>query len=215
MSAYSDEAARLAVLYAGMSDGELQWIASDSASLTEPAQLAISAELQKRALAIPEVSASPENAEEMSPMENDDLSGVVTIRKFRDLPEALLAKGSLESAGIECYLIDDNMVRMDWFISNLLGGVKLQVWPEDIAEATAILDMPIPEAIEVAGSGTYQQPHCPNCGSLDVTFAELHKPAAYVTAAVGLPMPLHRTEWKCHACGHEWKDTDTDMENEP
>ena len=215
MSAYSDEAARLAVLYAGMSDGELQWIASDSASLTEPAQLAISAELQKRALAIPKVSASAENAEEMSPMENDDLSGVVTIRKFRDLPEALLAKGSLESAGIECYLIDDNMVRMDWFISNLLGGVKLQVWPEDIAEATAILDMPIPDAIEVEGSGTYQQPHCPNCGSLDVTFEELHKPAAYVTAAVGLPMPLHRTEWKCHACGREWKDTDVDTGNEP
>ncbi len=157
MTAYSDEVARLAALYAGMSDGELPQIAGDSASLTEPAQLAISAELQKRAVAAPGISASAENPEEMSPMDNGDLSGVVTIRQFRDLPEA----------------------------------------------------------IEVEGSGTYQQPHCPNCGSLDVTFEELHKPAAYVTAAVGLPMPLHRTEWKCHACGREWKDTDADTGNEP
>ena len=40
----------------------------------------------------------------------------VTIRAFRDLPEALLAKGSLESAGIDCFLVDDNMVRLDWFM---------------------------------------------------------------------------------------------------
>ena len=57
-------------------------------------------------------------------MEWDDL---VMIRQFRDLPEALLAKGSLESAGIEAFLVDDNMVRIDWFLSNLLGGIKLSV----------------------------------------------------------------------------------------
>jgi hypothetical protein len=147
--------------------------------------------------------------------DESDLAGVVTVRKFRDLPEALLAKGSLEFAGIECYLVDDNLVRMDWFISNLLGGVKLQVRTEDIEEATAILDMPIPEAIEVEGSGTYHQPHCPNCSTLDVSFEELNKRAAYVTAAVGLPIPLHRKAWRCHACNREWEDTGADMVNEP
>jgi hypothetical protein len=54
-------------------------------------------------------------------------SDLLTLRKFRDLPEALLAKGALESAGIESQLVDDNMIRMDWFISNLLGGIKLQL----------------------------------------------------------------------------------------
>ena len=53
---------------------------------------------------------------------------------FQNLPEALLAKGSLDSSGIECFLTDDNMVRMDWFMSNLLGGAKLLVNRED-AEA--------------------------------------------------------------------------------
>jgi hypothetical protein len=49
-----------------------------------------------------------------------------------------LAKGSLEAAGIQAYLVDDNMIRMDWFISNLLGGIKLKVRAEDAEAAVEI-----------------------------------------------------------------------------
>jgi hypothetical protein len=77
---------------------------------------------------------------------------VVVIRKFRDIPEAWMAKGRLDSSGIECWLIDDNMVRLDWFISNFLGGVKLQVKQEDAAIANEILERPIPESFD--GEGT-------------------------------------------------------------
>jgi Putative prokaryotic signal transducing protein len=65
---------------------------------------------------------------------------LVTIRKFRDLPEALLAQGRLESSGIEAFLFDDNMVRMDWLISNLLGGVKLKVEEANVEIAEEILN---------------------------------------------------------------------------
>ena len=149
------------------------------------------------------------------PAKSAKVSLVITIRKFRDLPEALLAKGSLESAGIECFLVDDNMVRLDWFISNLIGGVKLQVAAEDVAEATEILNLPTPETFEVEGSGVYQQPHCPNCNSIDVSFAELNKPVAYASAWVGLPLPIHRKAWKCHACRVEWEDIGPDVTNIP
>jgi hypothetical protein len=89
----------------------------------------------------------------------------VTWSRFgaQNLPEALLAKGILDSSGIECFLTDDNMVRMDWFISNLLGGVKLLVNREDVEAATAILDEPTPELLDVEGVGEYQQPRCPEC----------------------------------------------------
>ena len=136
---------------------------------------------------------------------DDSSSSLVMIRRFRDLPEALLAKGSLEAAGIECSLADDNMVRMDWFISNLLGGVKLFVSQEDAEEAVAILDQPIPENFEVEGVGEYQQPHCPQCGSLDVSFEELNKPLAYSSAYLSVPLPLHNQGWACHACKHKWE----------
>jgi len=64
----------------------------------------------------------------------------VTVRRFRDLHEALLAKGSLDSAGIESFLADDNMVHMDWLMSNLLGGVKLRVESANLEAANEILD---------------------------------------------------------------------------
>jgi hypothetical protein len=68
---------------------------------------------------------------------------LVTIRKFRDLPEALLAQGRLESSGVESFLFDDNMVRMDWLISNLLGGIKLKVEEANVEIAEEILNQEI------------------------------------------------------------------------
>jgi len=203
----SEDSARLAQLYSAMTDAELEMIARYPDSLTDAARSAITAELQRRNLHFE--PAPPEGHDEA------EYRNLVTIRKYRDLPEALLAKGSLESAGIECQLVDENMVRMDWFISNLLGGVKLQVKPEDVTEADEILNLPIPDALEVDGAGIYQQPRCPNCDSLEVTYEELNKPVAYVSAYAGLPLPLHRVAWKCHACGREWEDIEPDAVHQP
>jgi len=200
MSSHSDdESQRLSALYAALSDDELQRIAEDIDSLTDAARTAVAAEISRRGLTeiVDEDPAEPEPV---------DLRQLVTLRKFRDLPEALLAKGSLESAGIECFLGDDNMVRLDWFISNLLGGIKLLVKPEDAEAANEILNQPIPESFEVEGLGNYEQPHCPTCQSLDVGFEELIKSVAYTSAWVGLPLPVHYKAWRCHACQHEWQD---------
>jgi len=68
---------------------------------------------------------------------------LTTIRVFVYLSEALLAKGSLESAGIECFLMDENMVRIDWFMVNILGGIKLMVAAEDAETARAFLNRPM------------------------------------------------------------------------
>ena len=115
----SKERLRLAGTYAAMTDGELQHLARDPESLTEAAWEMLDEELDRRNLELP--------AQAINPEPELDLRTLVTIRQFRDLPEALLAKGSLESAGIECFLRDDNLVRLDWFISNFVGGVKLCV----------------------------------------------------------------------------------------
>lgn len=139
-------------------------------------------------------------------MTEPESQSLQTIKQFRDLPEALLAKGCLESSGIEALLADDNMVRMDWFISNLIGGIRLKVKTEDTEAAIAILNQPIPENFEVEGIGNYQQPHCPQCQSLDTTFEELNKPLAYTSAYLSLPIPLHSKLWKCQSCGCEWQN---------
>jgi hypothetical protein len=119
-----------------MSDGELVKLALESSALSESAWDALEDELDRRHLEVPE----PESAPEVS---LPDMRDLVVLRAFRDVPEALLAKGRLEASGIECFLADENMVRMDWFISNLLGGVKLLVEPADFSKASRILNEPL------------------------------------------------------------------------
>lgn len=178
------ERERLAEVYFAMSDEELQKIAQSGDEFSEVAFDALKAEIARRGLAI----------EVMPPPGFDvpELNETITLRQFRDLPEALIARGSLESAGIQAYLVDDNMIRMDWFYSNLLGGIKLKVNAEDVEAATEILNQPIPDTIEVEGVGTYEQPKCPQCQSLDVRFQEL------------------KCAWTCNACGHEWEEDEAE-----
>jgi len=191
------ERQRLTELYAQMSVGELQQLFDDADSLTEVAGLVLRSEMERRGLDTKPSETSTDVAEHQE---------LVTIGKYRDLPEALLAKGSLDSAGIECFLSDENIVRMDWFLSNLLGGVKLNVKPEDADAALEILGQPAPEGFEVEGVGDYERPHCPNCNSMEISFEELNKPVAFTSAYLGVPIPLHRNGWKCHSCGHQWQE---------
>lgn len=197
---------RLAKTYAAMTDDELQHLARHPESLTDEACEALENELDHRDLDVPDDHAEPR--------QELDLRRLVTIRQFRDLPEALLAKGSLESAGIECFLRDENLVRLDWFISNFVGGVKLCVKAEDAEKAKALLDQPILEGLYVHGVGLYEQPRCPKCDSLDVTYQELD-PAAYLSMAVNVPFPFHRSAWRCRVCNAEWEDEEGAGVSEP
>jgi hypothetical protein len=149
------ERRRLRQLYAGMVDGELEEIAQDAVSLSDVARKALQAELARRRpeIALPDPIASSPPVPEQPPRP-------VMLRRYRDLPDALLAKSILDSASIECYLIDENTIRMDWMWSTLLGGVKLWVREED-ADAGDLLDLDYLESFDVEGVGKYRQPRCP------------------------------------------------------
>ncbi len=194
------ERRRLAENYAGLTDGELQRLAQNADSLTDLAWDALEEEMDRRHLKCPD-----DPADERQQMEIREL---VTVRQFRDLPEALLAKGCLESVGIECFLGDENLVRLDWFISNFIGGIKLNVRTADAESARKILDEPILEGLYVQGVGLYEQPRCPKCQSLDVTFNELDRPIAYMSAFLHVPIPVHRRAWRCRSCDAEWEGED-------
>jgi len=68
---------------------------------------------------------------------NREAPEVVTIRQFGEMSEAMLAPGCLDSAGIESFLADANMGRMDWPITR---GMRLQVSAEDAEAAIALLE---------------------------------------------------------------------------
>lgn len=197
MTMPEQERERIAGVYSGMSDAELEKVGAAGYELSDLAHQALEAEIARRGLHIV-IAASPG-------IDVYELNETVTLRKFRDLPEALLAKGGLESAGIEAFLVDDNTVRMDWWYSNLLGGIKLKVRPDDVEAANEILSQPIPEAIEVEGVGNFEQPKCPECHSLDVSYRQLNKLISYGFLYLGVPIPLQTKAWTCQACQREWE----------
>jgi len=128
------------------------------------------------------------------------------IARYWDTPKALLAKSMLDSAGIESFLIDENLVRMAWPSSNLVDGIKLTVRAQDAETARKLLEEKTPEKLDVPGVGEYAQPRCPRCGSLDVGFDEMDKQGAHAAMAVlGVLLTISHKGGTCHACGHEWQ----------
>jgi hypothetical protein len=198
------ERQRLADVYAGTPAEGLQRLADQAYSLTDAARTALQNEVNRRKLRIelrtvPEVEQAPED--------------LVTIRTFTNVADALLAKTVLDSAEIDCSLFDENVIRMDWFYSNLLGGVKLLVRARDVAAATELLNQKTPEEFALDGAADYKQPRCPQCGSVEVSFGEAGKRLSYVTVALGMPLPVKRGGWKCHACGDSWEDSEESQES--
>jgi hypothetical protein len=194
----SDERRKqVAQLYASMREEELNELADEAWTLTESGKELLRAELARRGLEFELAGAASLDVRSGNP---------VAIRRFRHSPEALLAKGFLESAGIESFLMDEITVRMDWLWSNALGGIKFCVRAEDDEDAIQLLNQEIPERFIVDGVGDYEQPRCPQCQSLNISNEDLNKPVTYASILVlGFLIPVRRRRWKCNFCGHVWQ----------
>ncbi len=192
----------MAQLYDGMSDGELEKLAGDAGSLSETAKRALQFEISKRGLPL-QLRSEPASVE-------PSFSRLVTIRQFRDVPNAYLAKGLLDSAGIEAFLFDANIVSADWFYSNAVGGVKLRVREEDAAEALELLDAGPEETPEAERVEEPAPERCPNCRSTDIAYQPLMRRLAYLSVWLGLPIPVKHVAWKCGFCGFVWGEAGTE-----
>ena len=178
--------------YAKLGEPELMQIARSYDSLTDAAKNAIRAEFSRRKLEPPEVE------------ENDVRSAqrrLVTVGRYRDLIQADIARSVIESAGIRTYLWNENLVRVDWPVSNAIGGVHLRVEAEDEPGALELLAQPLPATISYDDNETFTQPHCPKCGSSDIVSSEF--------TGVAEPVPPETDVWRCKACGECWEQPET------
>jgi Putative prokaryotic signal transducing protein len=154
------ERKRLEHVYSGMTEGELRILAEDAVSLSSEAVQALNAEIARRKLDIA-LSKSRDEAGVRS-------EELVTIRTFRELAEAMLAKGMLDSAGIQCAVLDDNTGRM--LGSRAVGGIRLQVNNADANAALELLTHSTPESCTCGSSKRvyWVEVHvCPNCGKAE------------------------------------------------
>jgi len=133
--------------YAAMSDEELQKAAApaESAGLTVWAFEDLREEMRKRGLDW--VGKDAHFSQDMERFKvSDDLGNrPVVLRRYRDMPAAFVEKSVLDAAGIDCFLQDDNVVRMDWLWSNAMGGIKLMVREKDAEEAERLLNQEPPK----------------------------------------------------------------------
>ena len=144
MTVFDDlhEQRRLQALYASMADEELLQLSADADSLTDTAFEALEDEMERRRLPFAPPREKPQEFESRK---------LVTVAQYRELPAALVAKSAIESAGIECFLTDINMVRITW--SPLVGGIQLQVGADDAGTAWRILNR-VPDASDAEEPAT-------------------------------------------------------------
>jgi len=188
----------LAARYAGMSETELMELARSYDGLLETAQVALRAEFARRGLEPPLVE-EPQEWE---------FRRLVTVRRYRDLAEAYVGRSLLESAGIPAWIADENLVRMDWFYSNLVGGMRLQVDEGEEAAAREILEERAPGTITYGEEEVYVQPTCPKCGSAEITLGSGTERGQSLVAlyVLSIPVPPREAIWQCEACGARWVD---------
>ena len=184
--------------YSQMSETELMQLAHSYDHLQETAQAALRAEFARRGLEPPLVEEPGEWA----------LRRMVTVRHYRDLSEAIVGRTLLESAGIQAFIADEHLVRMDWFISNMVGGLRLQVDEQDESAAREILNQEVPSTINYGEEETFVQPTCPKCGSAEVTLGNGTEQGRSLVAlyVLAIPVPPRDPEWHCEACGAKWAD---------
>ena len=92
---FLEERNRLAQLYAAISDGELRELARETESLTEEARDGAGfGDVERREITTEEKGEADDSSEASAG--RAEFRDLLTIRQFRDLPEALLAKSVLD-----------------------------------------------------------------------------------------------------------------------
>ena len=135
----------------------------------------------------------------------------VAVATFSQPIEAHLARTKLESEGIVCVVADEYLIRVNWLLSNAVGGVKLMVPRWEADRARDIL-RPVPRLVVVADAEEAEsaQPGeliCPNCRSYDVYFHRFSRRIAGIFWLMfGFIVPWRSRKWVCMQCGYEWKE---------
>jgi predicted RNA-binding Zn-ribbon protein involved in translation (DUF1610 family) len=135
-----------------------------------------------------------------------------TIARFRDLPIAELAKSKLESDDIPCFLVDKNLIGINWLYSFALGGIRLQVRNEDAEKALKILRDDQAEELskfEAEFPAVEQSDVCEKCGSSDIIMTKGSRKAGALSLLLGFPFVFFRKRYKCRKCGHTMKPKHT------
>ena len=148
-------------------------------------------------------------------------NSLVTVASFSEPINGYLARARLEDEGIPCFLADAHTISANWFYSNAIGGVKLQVRASDAERARAIVEQELRRRrnggdidwTAVDPTWTFDGNHpeegastCPRCGSMEVFYEKFSRPMIFLSILLlGIPVPFLSRRWSCKGCGSNWK----------
>ena len=127
------------------------------------------------------------------------MAGLVTIKRYYDLPEALAAKAFLDSHGLMPFLPDEHFVTASWMHLFALGGFRLQVVESEAAQAIELLSG-ADRVMEGAGVAA-----CPECGSGNVFRAKSLIAGLAIIVASAVPFLIGTRRRYCRNCGARWR----------
>lgn len=139
-----------------------------------------------------------------------------TIITFTSPQEAHMAKGYLESQGIESFILDDMTAQVNFLYSNAIGGVKVLVSDTDYEQGIEILkkggyinmnnDETISQLNIVSADKKTDKRICPFCQSDNVGKKKgLNILSPLIYFILGLFVPIYKSTYCCYDCEKEWK----------
>jgi hypothetical protein len=135
---------------------------------------------------------------------------LITIATFTNPLEAHIVRGRLEAEGIDTSVAHEHHIWANWFLSTALGGVKLQVKPEDAQRAGEILQQEQAGDYEALVRDSLEEtavprPACPICRSEDITpVRRSGRISLFIVWLSSLPLPYSSVTMACRNCGHTW-----------
>lgn len=118
------------------------------------------------------------------------------IASYTKMEDAHLAVSKLQGSGVDAWLRDEATANLYWLYSNAIGGVKVEVAPEDFERAREVLELPKEE------SGLLQ---CPGCGSENTRIRQMNLVAALALIFIGLILPKFKNKADCLDCGESFE----------
>jgi hypothetical protein len=149
---------------------------------------------------------------------NHFTADLVTVGSFTYMYEAELLAAKLDSEGIEAYIPDAMTINVDPFLSNSLGGIRVQIRASDVDKARELLtslqnkSKPEPQKPRFVTHNNQKMRLnngvCMECGAAGIYMSV--QPiwrtllSYLVIFSTDLPFSKPRTCW-CSACNAEWK----------
>ncbi len=129
---------------------------------------------------------------------------LTTIASFREAHNAHIAKARLEAEGIPAFVADEFLSSVQWFYSDAIGGVKIQV-PRAYAERAREV-VTTDRSADLARLRVVPKrplaPVCPACGADSWERTAQSRRAGRHSGTRKLTVWSNRS--RCRACGETW-----------